>query len=62
MQDVKTHAISLINEMPTDSTIDDIIEELYFKSQVDAGIQDLENGDSFTNEEVMERISKCIIK
>jgi len=48
--------------MPVHSTIDDIIEELYFKAQVDEGLRQLDNGEYLTNEEVKERISKWIIK
>ncbi|HPI18781.1 MAG TPA: hypothetical protein PKY56_00285 [Candidatus Kapabacteria bacterium] len=54
--------MAMIDRMPDNSTIDDIIEELYFKIQVDEGLRQLDNGEYLTNEEVKERISKWIIK
>jgi predicted transcriptional regulator len=58
MINVKSKAIALINGMPNDSTIEDIMEELYFKSQVDAGLKQLEEGDFVTHDEVKLRVSK----
>ena len=62
MYNTKAEAIAMIDRMPDNSTIDDIIEELYFKIQVDEGLRQLDNGEYLTNEEVKERISKWIIK
>ncbi len=62
MIDVKSEAIAIIEEMPNDSTIEDIIGELYFKAQVDEGLRQLDNGEFISNEEVKQRASKWIIK
>jgi len=56
MNNTKAEAIAMIDKMPDNSTIDDIIEELYFKIQVDEGLRQLDNGEYLTNEEVKERI------
>ena len=44
MMDVKSEAIAIINTMPGDSTIEDIMEKLYFKAQVDDGLEQLDKG------------------
>lgn len=58
MTDVKTAAISIIEKMPNDSTYEDIMEVLYFKSQVDEGLEQLEKGEYISHEEVKQRESK----
>ncbi len=58
MYDTKAEAMAMIDRMPVHSTIDDIVEELYFKIQVGEGLLQLDNGEYLTNEEVKERILK----
>jgi predicted transcriptional regulator len=60
MIDVKSEAIALIKEMPSDSTIEDIMEELYFKIQVDDGLKQLDQGNFVTHEEVKQRVSRWL--
>jgi len=55
---IKEDVIQLINELPDNSTIDDIMEELYFKLQVDEGLKELDEGKGIAHEEVKERVSK----
>ncbi len=62
MNNTKAEAIALIDRMSDNSTIDEIIEELYFKAQVDEGLRQLDNGEYLTNEEVKERILKWLKK
>jgi predicted transcriptional regulator len=62
MIDIKSEAIAIIDMMPFDSTIDDIMEELYFKAQVDNGLEQLDEGNFISHAEVKQRISKWIIK
>ena len=62
MIDIKSEAIALIEKMPDGSTLDDIMEELYFKAQVDEGLRQLDNGGFISHDDVKQRISKWIIK
>ena len=44
MSVIKEKVIKMIKVLPEDVTIDDIMAELYFKQQVDAGLKELEEG------------------
>lgn len=48
----KEQIIELVRSMPSDVTVDDVIEELYFKLQVDQGLAELDRGGSLPHEEV----------
>jgi len=54
----KEEAIRMIEELPENITIDDIIAELHFKLQVDTGLKELDEGKSIPHEEVEERMKK----
>lgn len=57
---VKKQVIQMIQHLPNDVTIDDIFAELYFKLQVDAGLEELDEGRGIPHEEVKEHMSKWI--
>jgi predicted transcriptional regulator len=40
--------------------VDDVIEELYFKLQVDQGLAELDRGEGLPHEEVERRLSKWL--
>ncbi len=44
MAGVKHQVIQMIQSLPEDVTIDDVMTELYFKLQVDAGLRKLDEG------------------
>ncbi|MDO8141936.1 MAG: hypothetical protein Q6358_10595 [Candidatus Brocadiales bacterium] len=48
--------------MPDNVTISDIMAELYFKLQVDAGLKELDEGKGIRHEEVEKRMSKWLTK
>lgn len=54
----KQQALDLIGTLPDDVTTDDILAELYFKTQVDAGLRQLEDGQSHSHETVEQRMAK----
>ncbi len=56
----KNDIIEMIKEMPDNSSIDDIMAELYFRTQVDEGLKQLDSGKSIPHEQVKKRISKWI--
>jgi len=62
MIDIKQQSIKLIQSLPDDVSLDTIMEELFFKMQVDAGLKELDEGKFVTQEEVEERMSKWLIK
>jgi len=44
MAEIKQQVIQVIQSLPDDVTLDDIMAELYFKLQVDAGLKELDEG------------------
>ena len=57
---VKQEVIQMIQSLPNEVTIDEIMAELYFKSQVDAGLKELDDGKGISHEEVEKRMSKWL--
>ncbi|MBI5193896.1 MAG: hypothetical protein HZA08_10710 [Nitrospirae bacterium] len=60
MAGVKEQVISMIQSLPEDTTIDDIMAELYFKFQVDAGLRELDKGKGIPHEDVHTRMSRWL--
>ena len=60
MSAVKAEVLQLIRQMPDDATLDDILAELYFKLQVDAGLKELDEGQGIPHQEVKDRIAKWL--
>jgi predicted transcriptional regulator len=58
MAGVKEQVIRMIKSLPDEATIDDIMAELYFRLQVDAGLKELDEGKGIPHEEIEKRISK----
>ena len=58
MSRVKEDVISMIQQMPEDSSVSDIMAELYFRQKVDAGLKELDEGKGIPHEEVKERLKK----
>ena len=54
----KEDALKIIQSLPDDCSTDDILAELFFKKQVDAGLVDVAEGRVVTHEEVKARIAK----
>ena len=60
MSAVKEQVLNMVKEMPEDVTLDDIMAEIYFKAQVDAGLRELDEGKGISHEEVEKRIAKWL--
>jgi predicted transcriptional regulator len=61
MNRVKEQVISLVSMLPDNNlTIEDIIEELYFKMQVDQGLAELDAGQGIPHSEVKKRMAKWL--
>jgi len=59
---VKQQVIRMIEALPEEITVDDIMAELYFKQQVDAGLKELDEGKGIPHEEVEKRLSRWLKK
>lgn len=62
MAEIKQQVIQMIQSLPDNVTIDDIMAELYFKLQVDTGLKELDEGKGISHEEVEKRMSKWLTK
>ncbi len=54
----KSEVLELIRKLPDNVTTADIMEELYFKQQVDKGLQDVAEGRVLSHEELKKKIAK----
>ena len=58
MAKAKAEALEMIKQLPDDVTTAVIMEELFFKQQVEKGLQDVVEGRVFTQQELKERIAR----
>ncbi len=58
MAKAKAEALELIKLLPDDVTTGVIMEELFFRSQVKKGLEDLAQGRTLTHQELKERIAR----
>jgi predicted transcriptional regulator len=54
----KKEALDLIQKLPDGVTTDAIMEELYFKQQIDRGLQDVGEGRVVSHQELKKRIAR----
>ena len=52
----KNKVLELIRRLPDDVTTEEIMEEIYFKQQVDKGLQDITEDRVLSHEELKQRI------
>ena len=58
MAKAKAEALELIKKLPDDVTTGAIMEELFFKQQVEKGLQDLAEGRVLTHDELKDKIAR----
>lgn len=58
MAKAKAEALAMIQQLPDDVTTGAIMEELFFKQQVEKGLDDVAEGRILTQEELKERIAQ----
>lgn len=58
MPATKEAVIRMIQQMPNETTVDDIFAELSFKLQVDQGLKELDAGRGIPQQQVRERLGK----
>ncbi len=62
MASIKEQIIQMIQRLPDKVSADDVMAELYFRLQVDAGLKELDEGKGIPHEEVEKRMSKWLSK
>ncbi len=62
MRSVKEQVLRLVESLPDDVTIDDIMKELYFKARGDDGLHELDQGKGIPHEVVEHGLSKRLTK
>jgi hypothetical protein len=60
MTNVKTEVIAMIEEMPEDADISDIMAELYFRNKVDRGLYEMDTGKGVPHAVVKEKLGKWL--
>ena len=56
----KQKALRLIERLPDDASIEEIMYELYFRASVDRGLDDLDKGNTVSHEEVRRSVAKWL--
>ena len=60
MAGIKQEVIQLVESLPETATLDDIMAELFFKLQVDAGLKELDAGMGIDHSEVEKRLGRWL--
>ncbi|MGB4069766.1 MAG: hypothetical protein WBK08_17190 [Nitrospira sp.] len=58
MAKAKAEALELIKQLPDDVTTGRIMEELFFKQQIEKGLEDVAQGRIITHQEMKDRIAR----
>ena len=62
MQTAKEEVIQLLKDLPDNSTIEEIQYHLYIRQKIQRGIKDVEEGRTYTQEEMETRMEKWLAK
>jgi len=62
MLTAKQEVMELLKDLPDTSTLEEIQYHLYVRQKVQRGIQDVEEGRTYTQEEVEKRMGKWVAK
>ncbi len=62
MTKLKEQVIRIVKGLPETATMDDVMAELYFKIQVDAGLMELDQGKGIPHASVEKRMSRWLAK
>jgi predicted transcriptional regulator len=60
MKNAKQSAIEVIENLPDDSSYEDIMERLFFFQKVEAGLKDIDEGKVLSHEEVKKRLDRWL--
>ena len=56
----KQAVIEMIERLPDDASVEDIMAELYFRQKVDEGLRQLDAGEGMDHEEAKRRLGKWL--
>ena len=59
MGTVKESVLELWNELSDECTWDDVMDQLYVRQKIEAGIRDADHGRTIPHEEVFKEFEKC---
>ncbi len=62
MQSAKEEVMEILKRLPDNSTLEQIQYHLYVRQKIERGIKDLEEGRTFTQEEMERRMEKWLDK
>ena len=60
MSTAKESIKQVLEHQPEDSTYDELLRELAFKRMIDAGLSDVDNGNTITNEDMKKKINSWL--
>ncbi len=60
MESVKQSAIKLIEQLPDESSLEDIMEKLLFLQKVEEGLEDIRRGRVISHDEVKKRLARWL--
>jgi predicted transcriptional regulator len=53
----KQDVLEIVESMPDEATIEDIMYELFLRVELEEGLEDIRNGRTVPNEEVLQKIA-----
>jgi hypothetical protein len=56
----KQAALNMIEQLPTDASLEDIMYELYFRQRVDRGLQEFDAGETVSHKEIKQSLVKWL--
>jgi len=60
MQTIKKKVIETIKKLPDDANYDDIMESIYIQQMISKGIEQLDNGEFISHEDVKEKFREWL--
>ncbi|HTW90238.1 MAG TPA: hypothetical protein VMH22_00820 [bacterium] len=60
MPEVKNEAIEMIERLPDDASMTDIMAEIYFRLKVETGLKELDEGKGITQTVARDRLKKWL--
>jgi predicted transcriptional regulator len=60
MSALKESIVNMVKGLPDNVSLDEVMAELYFKAQVDAGLNELDEGKGISHEDVEKRMAKWL--
>lgn len=57
---IKQAVLEMIERLPDDASVEDIMAELYFRQKVDEGLRQLDAGEGVEHDEAKQRLGKWL--